>query len=108
MIRRPPRSTLFPYTTLFRSRFDYPENGRELTRIAQFVAVTKGAGPLYDELRSLLEASAAPTPMHRFFAVLPRVLRSRGLPHQLIVTTSYDLVLEHALLDAGEEFDVVS
>src|ERR1022692_3992379 len=25
MIRRPPRSTLFPYTTLFRSRFDYGE-----------------------------------------------------------------------------------
>src|SRR3712207_8513146 len=23
MIRRPPRSTLFPYTTLFRSRFEY-------------------------------------------------------------------------------------
>src|SRR5256885_13317420 len=23
MIRRPPRSTLFPYTTLFRSEFDY-------------------------------------------------------------------------------------
>src|SRR5258707_8689053 len=25
MIRRPPRSTLFPYTTLFRSRQDVPE-----------------------------------------------------------------------------------
>src|SRR5256886_15649139 len=25
MIRRPPRSTLFPYTTLFRSRFHNPE-----------------------------------------------------------------------------------
>src|SRR3712207_8857656 len=24
MIRRPPRSTLFPYTTLFRSRHSYP------------------------------------------------------------------------------------
>src|SRR3712207_9070133 len=24
MIRRPPRSTLFPYTTLFRSAFKYP------------------------------------------------------------------------------------
>src|SRR4051812_50156127 len=24
MIRRPPRSTLFPYTTLFRSKFDKP------------------------------------------------------------------------------------
>src|SRR3712207_7455333 len=26
MIRRPPRSTLFPYTTLFRSRYQSPEN----------------------------------------------------------------------------------
>src|SRR5258708_28872515 len=26
MIRRPPRSTLFPYTTLFRSRFSRPEH----------------------------------------------------------------------------------
>src|SRR3712207_284049 len=25
MIRRPPRSTLFPYTTLFRSKIDYPD-----------------------------------------------------------------------------------
>src|SRR5438874_5298824 len=25
MMRRPPRSTLFPYTTLFRSRRDWPE-----------------------------------------------------------------------------------
>src|SRR2546425_4391459 len=25
MIRRPPRSTLFPYTTLFRSHADHPE-----------------------------------------------------------------------------------
>src|SRR2546422_1315326 len=34
MIRRPPRSTLFPYTTLFRSdRFPFagiPENGQDL------------------------------------------------------------------------------
>src|SRR2546429_1796883 len=28
MIRRPPRSTLFPYTTLFRSRFNDVANGR--------------------------------------------------------------------------------
>src|SRR5256885_5477956 len=26
MIRRPPRSTLFPYTTLFRSRFEVGQN----------------------------------------------------------------------------------
>ncbi len=29
MIRRPPRSTLFPYTTLFRSfRYERPQKGR--------------------------------------------------------------------------------
>src|SRR5256885_9238113 len=28
MIRRPPRSTLFPYTTLFRSQHDLPECAR--------------------------------------------------------------------------------
>jgi DNA-binding SARP family transcriptional activator len=89
-------------------RFDYREASRELTRVAQFVALTKGSGPLYDELRLLLEASASPTAVHRFFAALPRMLRARGLGHQLLVTTSYDLALEQALLDAGEEFDVVS
>ena len=89
-------------------RFDYSEDGRDLTRVAQFVALTKGPGRLYDELRSLLASSAAPTPVHRFFASLPSLLRDRGLAHQLLVTASYDLALEQALLDAGEEFDVVS
>src|SRR5689334_23914531 len=34
MIRRPPRSTLFPYTTLFRSRRRSPERSRELRAAA--------------------------------------------------------------------------
>jgi hypothetical protein len=49
-----------------------------------------------------------PTAVHRFFASLPPLLRARDVPHQLIVSTSYDLALERAFLDAGEEFDVVS
>src|SRR2546421_12695032 len=32
MIRRPPRSTLFPYTTLFRSRADVRDHSRGRTR----------------------------------------------------------------------------
>jgi DNA-binding SARP family transcriptional activator len=89
-------------------RFEYAENGHELARVAQFVLLTKGSGPLYEELDRLLQAAATPTEVHRFFASLPPWLRERGLPHQLLVTTSYDLALEQALLDAGEEFDVVS
>src|SRR3989442_3817718 len=33
MIRRPPRSTLFPYTTLFRSHYDLPQ-GAPLVALA--------------------------------------------------------------------------
>src|SRR3712207_8131954 len=49
MIRRPPRSTLFPYTTLFRSRFgrrqqglavlQQPAEGRAVNGRAAFAAV---------------------------------------------------------------------
>jgi DNA-binding SARP family transcriptional activator len=89
-------------------RFDYVANGSTLPSIAQYVAVMKGSGPLYDELHALLDSDAAPTAIHRFFAAIPPLLRGRGLPHQLLVTTSYDLALEAAFLEAGEEFDVVS
>jgi DNA-binding SARP family transcriptional activator len=95
-------------TARLAQRFDYVENGYGLPRVAQYVAVMKGSGPLYDELHALLDAEATPTPIHRFFASLPPMLRDRGMPHQLLVTTSYDLALEAAFLEAGEEFDVVS
>src|SRR3712207_7771069 len=44
MIRRPPRSTLFPYTTLFRSR---PRQRRRLLRrgARELVAAAGGPGP---------------------------------------------------------------
>ena len=91
------------------ARFGYPATDpQDLARIAQYVALTKGSGPLSDELRDMLEVSPPPGAMHRFFASLPPRLRKLGVPHQLLVTTSYDLSLEQAFLDAGEEFDVVS
>jgi DNA-binding SARP family transcriptional activator len=91
-------------------RFGYQEDdgGRTLARVAQYVAVMKGSGPLYDELHELLAADVPPTDVHRFFASLPPVLRAGGAPHQLLVTTSYDHALERAFDEAGEEVDVVS
>jgi len=94
--------------TRLAQRFDYSANGSSLPSVAQYIAVMKGSGPLYDELHALLDSDAVPTPIHRFLASLPPVLRERGLPHQLLVTTSYDLALEAAFLEAGEEFDIVS
>jgi DNA-binding SARP family transcriptional activator len=80
----------------------------DLTRISQYVATMQGSGPLYDALHELFEAAVEPGPLHRFLAGLPALLRERGAPHQLIVSTNYDLALEQAFEDAGEELDVVA
>src|SRR2546426_9076673 len=50
MIRRPPRSTLFPYTTLFRSRVDTErrraqDEGRSREYVDQLVACLRGSRP---------------------------------------------------------------
>src|SRR2546430_17205280 len=45
--------------------FDYPAGeASDLTRVAQYVALTKGSGPLYDELHAMLTAEASPSPVH--------------------------------------------
>jgi DNA-binding SARP family transcriptional activator len=89
--------------------FQVPKGGPvDLTRVSQYVATMQGSGPLHDELHGLFEAAVEPTPLHRFLARLASVLRERGAPHQLIVSTNYDLALERAFEDAGEEVDIVA
>jgi DNA-binding SARP family transcriptional activator/class 3 adenylate cyclase len=97
-------------TVRLAQHFGYPDDGggATLPRVAQYVAVMKGSGPLYDELHELLNADLPPTSIHRFLATLPPLLRERGLPHQLLVTTSYDTALERAFEEAGEAFEIVS
>jgi DNA-binding SARP family transcriptional activator len=91
------------------SAFDVPaDRPVDLARVSQYVATMQGSGPLYDELHSRFEAAVEPGPLHRFLARLPTLLRERGAPHQLIVTTNYDLALEKAFEEAGEELDIVA
>jgi DNA-binding SARP family transcriptional activator len=85
-----------------------PEVGSELTKVAQYVAVTQGIGPLYDQLHVMLDKDYEPGDVHQFLAELPGLLRGRDAPQPLLVTTNYDSALERALTDAGEEPDVVS
>jgi DNA-binding SARP family transcriptional activator len=80
----------------------------DLARVSQYVATMKGSGPLYDELHALFEAATEPSALQRFLALLPPVLREHGAPHQLIVSTNYDLALERAFEEAGEELDIVA
>ena len=89
--------------------FEVPKEGPvDLARVSQYVATMQGWGPLYDELHARFEAATEPTPLHRFLSRLPRILRERGAPHQLIVSTNYDLALERAFEDEGEELDIVA
>jgi DNA-binding SARP family transcriptional activator len=84
------------------------EHVRQLTRVSQYVAVTKGIGPLYDELHELLAAELEPPPVARALAGLAGELRERAAPQQLIVTANYDRSVEAAFEEAGEALDVVS
>src|SRR2546422_2700155 len=56
MIRRPPRSTLFPYTTLFRSRGSRVEL-RRLRRRRSARRAAPGAGPYGDRKSTRLNSS---------------------------------------------------
>src|SRR3712207_7164250 len=67
MIRRPPRSTLFPYTTLFRS--PEPITAAELTEtLAQAYA---GRGPGYRVPSKLVELSLRTEPVRKAFSGAP-------------------------------------
>src|SRR2546428_8684022 len=56
MIRRPPRSTLFPYTTLFRSLLCNVSDQRFLTNRRRFGAVTVSG--VRDQTNSVLDPTA--------------------------------------------------
>src|SRR3989454_11493830 len=79
MIRRPPRSTLFPYTTLFRS---------ELIHLLKYEQVRPAAGVLGRMLAEAISTLAieseailvVPVPLHR------RKLRQRGFNQAELIT----------------------
>src|SRR2546430_12330375 len=54
MIRRPPRSTLFPYTTLFRSRMHSPAGTATHLPATLVVSRDPGLTPLQQSSRSIL------------------------------------------------------
>jgi DNA-binding SARP family transcriptional activator/class 3 adenylate cyclase len=85
-----------------------PDYTRDLAHVAEYVALTQGVGPLYDELHTLFDRDSAPAPVHRTLAELAGLLRARGGSHLLIVTTNFDDVLEQAFRETGEDVDVVS
>src|SRR5258708_29914780 len=77
MIRRPPRSTLFPYTTLFRSVVACRLSGALFTRLAGV-----GAARLWLGLRSEEHTSELQSPDH----LVCRLLLEKKKSHNLQIT----------------------
>src|SRR5690348_17558450 len=68
MIRRPPRSTLFPYTTLFRSRYDKPILRSSIFLTAMFdnpsIAICASPSSATESSRSEEHTSELQSPVH--------------------------------------------
>jgi hypothetical protein len=85
----------------------YPDTDVDLLRVSQYVDATLGERRLYGYLHDVFDANYPPTSLHRLFACLPALLREQGRPQLLLLTSNYDDLLERALEEAGEAFDVV-
>src|SRR5438552_5719954 len=99
MLRRPPRSTLFPYTTLFRSRAARParcHRARSLVRApgALTCATTAAGGARSEEHTSELQS-----PDHLVCRLL--LEKKKIVPNALATTDAADLHLAHVLEDTA-------
>lgn len=95
---------------LLAGHFRFPEGELpDLVRVSQYVDLTRGWGPLYQELHHVFDADYPPSSIHELLASLPARLElgGPGRRFQLIVTTNYDGALERAFTAAGQPFDLV-
>src|SRR3989441_10291750 len=102
MIRRPPRSTLFPYTTLFRSlEFDWRARGKTVCvrlngidthyMYRDVVDVVEQAGHRLDVL--LVPKVGVPADVYLVDALLTQIETARGIPTPIGI----EILIETAL-----------
>src|SRR3712207_9592760 len=110
MIRRPPRSTLFPYTTLFRSMPSVSDPGYTLVRAAidAGVEVTSVPGP--SAVITALAVSGLPVDRFCFEGFLPRKAGERRSRLAALADERRTMVFfeaPHRLADALDRKSVV-
>jgi hypothetical protein len=87
---------------------DYPHpDDPDLLRVSQYVDAVLGLRPLYRRLHEVFDADYPPTSLHRLLARVAVLLRDRGGPQLIVLTTNYDDLTERAFDEAGVPFDVL-
>src|SRR5437870_10404117 len=94
MIRRPPRSTLFPYTTLFRSHDDSASGPHPLY---ETVGGSAGIGPDADARRSEEHTSELQSRGHLVCRLLLEKKKKQMVEPHLRIVQNHDLPLELVL-----------
>lgn len=86
-----------------------------LGSVSQLIDLREGSGTLENVLSQISNQHYTPNSVHRFFAILPQIMKAKGYPKTkkgdsilLIVTANFDSTLEHAFIEAGQPFDLVS
>ncbi len=89
-------------------RSRYPaRDSFDLLRVSQYVDAVLGERQLYRYLRSIFAVDYPPNSLHSFLAALPALAREQGAPQPLVITTNYDDLVERALDERGEAYDLV-
>ena len=104
--RFPPSGRELAAVLAERSRYPEPDDA-DLSRISQYVDAILGERQLYRYLHDVFDADYPWGSLHRLLARLPGILRARGRQQLVVLTTNYDDLVERALAEAGETFDVV-
>src|SRR5437870_9679745 len=90
MIRRPPRSTLFPYTTLFRSNlgqsFDHPASPRRIASATASGVMPNNSVPRSEEHTSELQSRGHL--VCRLLLEKKKIVHIGNLPHEKIMSSN--------------------
>ena len=91
-----------------KSKYPNPDDpALDLLKVSQYYEAVSGAAPLYGKLREVFDTDYTLSSLHRLLARVPALLRERGKEQLLVLTTNYDDLVERALGEAREPFDVV-
>src|SRR2546429_961301 len=90
MIRRPPRSTLFPYTTLFRSSRLSPVIGAEGTMALRFEVAERGGDQVVTAKKD--RKSTRLNSSHGYISYAVFCLKKKNIKKNIQMAPSYDSI----------------